>query len=179
MKKTVFIALVIFVFAVFSAGAQLRLDVNVSVPVYWGFQSEATGTLGDVSEYTFILPEVDLYYQFDLSLVKLGIGVRLITFIVESVIMPDIFIELHLDPIILRASLAGGAALFFGLYSETVTGPIIVPDVNVMFKLAEFFRVGGGICFIADFNDLDTFIFIPYVGARFTFVFGGEEKKSE
>lgn len=180
MKKIIVFALLLSIFTGVAANAQFRMDVNISVPVYWGFQQADIGSFGDFAQFAFVIPELDLYYQFDLGMVKLGLGARIFTLILESILVPDFFAEFHLDPIIIRGSVCGGAALLFGLYSDVVTGALIIPDVNVMVKLADFFRLGAGCTFIMNLEYLDTgLIFIPYVGARFTFVFGGDEGSSE
>ncbi|HEQ71082.1 MAG TPA: hypothetical protein ENN69_01205, partial [Spirochaetia bacterium] len=144
MKKIVLV-LALCVVAVGTMSAQFRLDVNASVPVYFGFTSEVTGTIGDVADFMFIIPELDIGYQFDLSMLKLGVGIRVLSFFgLVNLLTPEIFSELHLDPFVLRVGVAGGAALVFSPLgaADFETGAIFVPDVSVNIKLADIFRIG-------------------------------------
>jgi hypothetical protein len=184
MKRKILVFAVIFcIAAVFSAQAliQFRLDPLVNVPFMLGAKDGFSGT-----GYEFFLnniipfPELDAHLQFDLDMVKIGIGVRAFTFIAISAMTPDVFVEVHLDPVVLRASVAGGAVFIFGILpSQILTGPIILPDINVTLKLADFFRIGAGCIFIADFNNLSSFLYAPYIQARFVFTFGEKNESDE
>lgn len=189
MKKIVIFALLLSLIGIVSANAQFRLDVNVSVPVYYGFQTQVTGDFGAFAQFAFIIPELDVHYQFDLDIVKLGLGLRMFTLILETIALPDFFFELDIDPVVFRASICGGAALLFGLYNNVLTGALIVPDVSATVKLLKLFgvssadggdmlRLGAGCAFITDFNNLDNFMFIPYANVRLVFVIGGAKQES-
>jgi hypothetical protein len=183
-KKVLFLALILCLAFAGSAQAQqvqFRLDPLVSVPFMLGAKDATSGTdLSFFVDYVIPFPELGVYAQFDFDMIKFGVGIRAFTLILVSLITPDVYVEFHLDPIVLRASVAGGFGAIFGMIPfTTFSGPIIVPDINVSFKLGEIFRVGAGIAFIADFNNLDTFLYAPYVQARFVITMGGEKKSEE
>jgi hypothetical protein len=158
------------------------LDINAMVPIYNGVHI-MDDTFSDASQFAFFIPEVDAYWQFAFDPIRFGLGLRLISFFtLINILTPEIWCELHFDPIVIRASISGGlAGLIIPLvgYTEFTAGPIIVPDVNVGIKLAEFFRFGVGCTIITNFNYPEDYFFSIYGFARFTFTFGGEEQQSE
>ncbi|MBN1410544.1 MAG: hypothetical protein JW969_06840 [Spirochaetales bacterium] len=175
MKRIILIFTFVLLFSFPLLNAQVRFDLGADIPFYWGIQDMASGSsFGIYSGYIFPFPDFQVHYQFDLSLLKLGIGLRMYTIILLSVVWPDVFAEIDLSetgvPFVFNASVGGGAFMLFGLISQVSTGSFIVGDVSAAFKIGEFFRLGLGSLFLTNFETLQTsggFGFIPYVQVRF------------
>jgi hypothetical protein len=168
--------IIIFIFSlgiIMFAGAQVRLDVNVSVPVYNGIQIEGGEGVGDFSDYAFVIPDLVLSYVIDADLIKVGLGARMITFLVESVIWPNAFVELNVDPLVLNASVGGGVFFYFGAVSGVEASSLIIPDISAYFKFNEWFQLGGGIVLFVgtEIFGVDILPYSIYVRARFSFSF--------
>ena len=181
MKKkwllVTFAALLILAGAV-SAGAQARLEGNLTWPVTAGISSSSTfvgGSSIDLSQFHLLFPDFRAYYQFGNDFLHGGIGVRVPTLIIVSAIYPDAFIEMDLQPapVVLQASLGGllFGAFGYGVASLTVQ-PYVIPDLNASLKIAPWFRLGGGVEFLMPFNGTwqNNFIYVVYLSARFVFV---------
>ncbi len=157
------------------ASAQFRLDANIQVPVYMGINLDAFGTSGlsgGTSIGAFLpFPSVEAMYQFGGGPLRLGVGLRAYTFIIESVAWPDAFVELELSPFVLRADVGGGAWLLFGLYNNAATAAMVIPQLEVSWKLADWFRLGAGVIAVAPFEALSNFGYAAYVSGRFTALF--------
>jgi hypothetical protein len=186
MSKRALVAIVVAVIlcvGAVSASAQLRLDMDVNIPVYLGLV--ANGSEQGVWNQFFIpFPDARLAYQFGTGPLRFGVGARMFTFIIENILYPEAYVELNLDRIALSANVGGFAFLEFGLLSSIVQGvlgsqftlsgfhSIILPDLNVAFKVNDWFRIGGGIFMLAPFgSDLNAvfgnFVFTGYLNARF------------
>jgi hypothetical protein len=170
-----------------SAGAQLRLDMDVNMPAYFGISSG--GSAGGVwNQYFIPFPDARLAYQFGNGPFRFGIGARTFSFIIENILYPEAYAELTVDRFAFSANVGGFAFLEFGLLSAilqgafgsnfTLTGfhDIIIPDLNVAFKVNDWFRVGGGVFMLAPFSAdngalLSGFIFSVYLNARFVVMF--------
>lgn len=179
MRKSILLAILILVLVLFigvsTASAQLRFDVGLNVPVYFGIDIEGFSG-GTFAEFTFVFPEVSLHYMLEAGPLKLGIGVEALTFILESLIFPTFLVELDLDPIVISSYVGGGAFLFFGLYNAFHFANIYMLDVKVGFKINDWFRIGaGGFNFLdlIDVGDetIQVYAFVGYLFARFTFTF--------
>jgi hypothetical protein len=184
MKKILLIAALLSVLAIGSVGAQqiqFRMDANLSVPVYWGFFAGTLGgTYGQAISFAFVIPEFDMYAQLNLGMFRMGIGVRMFTVILESVIFPDIYAELNIDPIVIRLGVSGGGIMLFGLVTYGPEfGPVIAPDLQVSFKIAEIFRVGAGFTVIMDLAHPDIGVFAPYLNAKLVIALPSTEKATE
>ena len=187
MRKRFVVALVAIVMlcvGVMSASAQLRLDMDVNMPIYFGYTS---GGVSDGVLNQFIpFPDARLAYQFGGGMVDGGIGVRAFTFIIENILYPEAYVELNIDRVTFSFNLGGFAFLEFGLLSttlqnegiETLSGfhGVILPDLNVAFRVNDWFRLGGGVFMIAPFGNgmggvLDSFAYSVYINARFIVMF--------
>jgi hypothetical protein len=170
MKKTLFMALILSIFIIGSAGAEFRLDINVSVPIYNGIQVEGGEGVGDFSDYAFLIPDLTLSYVFDLQVIKVGAGVRMVTFIVESVLWPNAFVELDLGPVAVNASVGGGLYAYFGGISGFEATSLFIPDFSAYFKFTDLFQVGAGVVLFvgADIFGTDILPYSIYVRARFS-----------
>jgi hypothetical protein len=185
MKKLfVPVAILILVGAV-SVGAQLRVDLGVNMPAYFGYSSGGAST-GAGSQQFVPFPNARLAYQFGGGLLDWGIGVRLFTFIIDSVLYPEAYVELNLDRFTFSLNLGGVAFLeirlpgagFTALGINNISGlqSVILPDLNVAFKVNDWLRLGGGVFTITpSFGNggiLSSFLFIGYVNAQFVHIFG-------
>ena len=155
------------------AGAQFRLDFNVAVPVYAGVNLGDLGVSGGgtIDQYLFLLPMVDAAYQFGDGPLRFGFGAKAVTFIVESLLWPNAFVELDLYPVVIRGDFGGGVFLAFGLANRVLAESWVVPQIDVSFKLNDWFRLGGGAIAVAPFNNMSNFGFLLYVNARFIILF--------
>jgi hypothetical protein len=154
------------------ASAQFRLDANIQVPVYMGINLDAFGFSGGMSIGAFLpFPSVEATYQFGAGPLRFGVGLRAYVFIIESIAWPDAFIELELSPFVLRADVGGGAWLLFGLYNNAATAAMVIPQLDVSWKLADWFRLGVGVIAVAPFEALSNFGYAAYVSGRFTVLF--------
>jgi hypothetical protein len=166
MKKglvIVFVALAVMMAGAVSASAQLRLDIDINDPIYFGYTSGGTLT-GTWNSYPYIpLPDAKLVYQLALGPIHLGGGVRVFTFIIENLLYPEIFAELDLNPVVVNLSVGGFAFLHFGLLSALLNGTgyenlngfaeVVIPDLSVSFKVNDVFRIGGGVFLLAPFSN--------------------------
>jgi hypothetical protein len=188
MRKIILIAVLLSIFAVFSATAQVqfRLDPLVTIPVYAG--SSALGSvLGGWVPNFIPIPELDAYLQFNFTPFRFGVGLMVLTAIIINVVIPDVYAEFDVDPFVFRLSVAGGAFFIFGLLANVITSlggqsfytaPIIMPDISVAWKVADFFRLAVGCIFFTDFHNMSNFIFIPYLQARFVIAMPDLSKNS-
>jgi hypothetical protein len=171
MKKKILLSFILSLFIVMAAGAQVRLDVNVSVPLYVGAVTDY-GEVGEYTEYAFLIPDLMVHYQIEMEMIKVGFGMRMVTLIVETMLFPNAFVELNVGPIAANFSLGGGMYIFFGLYSDIQFTSTILPDVSAYFKITDWFQLGAGILFVMDFEYMeDAFLYIPYARARCSFSF--------
>lgn len=184
MKMRVVLVGFLLVAVLFSANAQFRLDAGVSVPLYVG---NLGGSLYEIP-YFIPIPELGVYYQFDLDMIKLGAGLRIPSLLIQSLLMPEIFMELNLEPFVMRASVSGGLFVTFGMLSQVTSQlggevqafnakPIFLPDISAGVKLWNVLQLTAG-C-IAWLNMENTaYIYIaPYINGRLVFVFGGDKKQ--
>ncbi|MBN2443690.1 MAG: hypothetical protein JXJ04_20180 [Spirochaetales bacterium] len=170
-------ALLIFMLlALLSVGAYagLRFDVGITIPAYVGIQFD-TGESGGVwLDYTIVLPDLQLLYMVDLGLIRIGAGIRGYTFIVESLIMPTIVGEIQLGSLLFHGSLFGGAFFFVGIINDSITGSVGGLDLNVSYKLTDWFGIGVGSLALVEFDptyDLGATPFVAYGFCRFSFSF--------
>jgi hypothetical protein len=151
MKKVllVVVALVLLGTAAFADG---RADIGIAVP--WKLGTTLSDSIGDTEElnvlanFTFLVPQLFLGYEFELGPVNLGLGGRLYTLIFESVASPAAFAELELGPVALNLNVAGGGFLFFGLYNDFATAPLFLPDLSAHVRLGKSLHLGLGTTFI-------------------------------
>ena len=157
------------------AGAQFRLDFAVSMPVFQGINLRDLGVSGGatISQYLFLLPAIEATYQFGEGPVRFGAGAKAVTFIIESLLWPDAFIEIDLNHVVIRGDLGGGLFLSFGRVNQVPDNSWtwVIPQIDVGMKLNDWFRISGGVIALAPFDTMNTFGFLLYVNARFTVLF--------
>ena len=158
-----------------AASAQFRLDVDVAVPVFQGINPGDLGVPGGatIDRYLFLLPMIEATYQLADGPVRFGAGARAVTFLFESLLWPDAFVELDLDQVVIRGDLGGGLFLSLGGVNEVPdrSWTWIVPQVDVSFAHTDWFRLSGGAMALAHFNSVDKLGFVLYVEARFIMLF--------
>ena len=172
-----FAALLILAGAV-SASAQLRLEGNLNWPLFGGIKLDpsvygGSGGNVDLSQYHLLLPDFRIYYQFGGDgMLRGGVGARVYTVIFLSIIYPEAYLEVNLKPIVLEASLGGYLFGVFGLASSLSTASLLLPDLNVGWQIAPWFRLGAGMLFFTPLNAnwSQNFGYIGYLGARFIFL---------
>jgi hypothetical protein len=176
MKKKLIMCVLVLLLALLvtvSAGAQLRLEANLTYPVFGGIGlGSSFNSSVDFSQYHFLVPDFRIYYQFGDGLLTGGVGARVYTVILLSLIYPEAYVELHLDPIVLEASLGGYVFGVFGLYSNLSTADLLLPDLNVGWQLAPWFRLNAGVLFFAPVSSSWSVnnAYMGYISARFIFL---------
>jgi hypothetical protein len=152
MKRTALL-LIILALAAAPLFSQLRLDIGVDVPKGVGAAMAGNSieipqeTIDFFNQYFFPFPEAALHYQFDFGIVKLGVGVRAFTLILETALWPNAFAEVNLGPVAIEAQIGGGLFAFVGLANSIETGNLFFPDLSVWYKIGkkQLFRLGGGV----------------------------------
>ena len=162
------------------AFAQLRLDLGVDIPMTIGVigdgEIETSNEAGDfLRSHILPFPEAGLYYQFNLGPLKLAPGIRVFTFILETVLWPNVLAEISLaDRVFIQAQLGGLVFVLFGLVSDAQYGEVFLPDLSVWVGLGEErrFRLGGGVLGMA-LPDLTTegIGIVPYIGGKVSLLF--------
>jgi hypothetical protein len=189
MKKKVLITvmtLVVLLAGAMSASAQIRLDIDVNDPVFFGYSNAGVQT-GAWNPSPYIpIPDAKLMYQFSLGPINLGAGVRVFSLIIENIMYPEIYGELVLNPFVINVSVGGMAFLEFGLLSDLLAATgvnnlngfysVILPDLSVAYKVNDVFRIGGGVLMLAPFTNslggvLANNAFAGYLKATFVVMF--------
>jgi hypothetical protein len=178
MKRIILVLALIAILA-FPAFSQLRLDLGVSVPitigVIGGGEFDTSNEAGEfLRSHWLPFPEAGLSYQFSFGPLNLAPGVRAFTFILESVIWPNLLLELAFDPVFVQAQVGGLLFAFFGLYNDVEYGELFFPDLSVWIGLGEErrFRLGVGAIGLY-WPELTTegMAFAPYVGGKISLLF--------
>ena len=162
------------------AGAEVRLDFDI--PVILGARvnvSDLTGTSTvdlDLSNLHIPLPYLELSYQFGEGWLRGGVGVRSYTVIIEFVGWPAGYLELEpIDHLVLRAELGGLAFFFLGVANNLTindyTLKTLIPDFQVSYEIARWFRIGGGVVGIAPLGNFNNSGWLLYINARFVLEF--------
>lgn len=172
MKKVV-IAVLILVVAGASAFADWRADIGMDIP--WRLGATVQDAVGDtqsesldvLSEFTFLLPEVMIGYEAQVGPLNLGVGGRLFTFILESLVYPVGFAELDAGPVAVNLNVGGGGFLFFGLYNNFHTASLYIPDLSVHAKLGKSLRLGLGAATFLGGETQEVFPYLIYLSGKF------------
>ena len=172
-KKTVIVGLVVVLLgAALPAAADSQVDIGLHIPYYIGVEAaDDEGDAGAALDYAFLVPDLKYNYFFNEGGVKLGVGARLFTVILESFAYPIVTVETDVGPFVLSGHVGGGAFLFFGLYNDFNTANIYMPEATIAYRFSQSFSVGTGamLFFAPDTADFDNFAYIGHVFARFTF----------
>ncbi|MDZ7794284.1 MAG: hypothetical protein U5P10_11525 [Spirochaetia bacterium] len=172
-KKTVIVGLVVILLgAALPAAADSQVDIGLHIPYYIGVEAaDDEGDMGAALDYAFLVPDVKYNYFFNESGIKIGVGARLFTIILETMAYPIVTLETDVGPFTLSSHVGGGVFLFFGLYNDINTGQYYLPEVSVAYRFSESFSVGtgAGFFFAPEAADFNNFAYIGDVFARFTF----------
>jgi len=170
-KKTVIIGLVVILLgAALPAAADSQVDIGLHIPYYIGIETEDEDA-GAALDYAFLVPDLKYNYFLNESGIRLGVGVRLFTVILESMVYPIVTVETDIGQFRLSGHVGGGAFLFFGLFNSIETGQIVLPEVSVAYRFSESFSIGtgAGFFFAPEVGDFNNFAYVGDVFARFTF----------
>ena len=153
------------------AGAQFRLDFGVGLPVFQGINLKDLHVSGGatISQYLFLLPTIEPTYQFGEGPVRFGVGAKAVTFVIESLLWPNAFIEIDFNQVVIRGDLGGGMFLSFGRVNQVPDNSWtwVIPQLDVSFAHTDWFRISGGAIALAPFDTINNFGFLLYVNARF------------
>jgi hypothetical protein len=178
MKRVILIGALIAVLA-FPVFSQVRLDIGVDIPmtigVLGGGDFDTSNEAGEFLRGHWLpFPEAALYYQFDLGPLKLAPGLRAFSFILETVMWPNLMAELAFDPVFVQVQVGGLLFALFGLGNDFQYGEVFFPDLSVWFGLGKErrFRLGGGVIGLY-WPELTTegMGFAPYIGGKVSLLF--------
>ncbi len=149
--------------------AEFQFDIGINVPYVLGVKTE-DDNVGDTLDYVFLVPDIKFNYLHPVGPVKLGGGVRLWTFIIQSLAYPILTAEAELGRFVLNANAGGGLFMFFGLYNSLQTGAVFIPEVSAAYRLTPGFSVGTGLLlvFAPEAADISSFGYMGTVFGRFT-----------
>jgi len=161
------------------AHADVRLDFDIPVIISAGVNlSDLTGSTSenvDLSGLHIPLPYVELAYQFGDGSLRGGFGLRTYTLLVEFAGWPMGYVEAEFDRLILRAELGGFAFFLLGVYNNVAingyTLKTVIPDVQVSYAIAPWFRLGVGVLAISPLGNFDNFGYLFYINGRFVLTF--------
>jgi len=183
MKKIVLILLLIGFILVPQVFAQVRFDLGLVYPFRLGVITDELNSSGDsedfgtMIDYVFLVPEVGVAYQFDAGPLKMGVGLRGYSLILETLMWPEIYAEFEISRLVLNANVGGLALIYFGLANGAVSGGFVVPDISLGFKLGKSFRVCvGAIGLMGSDLDTSTVPYVAYVAGRFRFLMNEAEE---
>jgi hypothetical protein len=165
--------------AVSQAGAEVRLDFDIPVLLAAGLNiSSLTGNASfnvDISGLHIPLPYIELAYQFGGGFLRGGFGLRTYTALVQFVGWPMGYIELQMEGLVLRGELGGFAFFLLGLqnnlFVNDYTLRVLIPDVQLSYAFAPWFRAGMGILAATPLGNFDNFGYLFYINARFVLEF--------
>jgi len=171
MKRIVLLVALVLVLAI-PAFAGIRLDLGLDVPFVAGFISGGdvgSSDVGSTLQHPFPFPEASLYYQFDLGPIHLAPGLRFFTFILESVLWPNLLAEMQLGPVFIDAQLGGLLFVMFGLLNDVEAGKVLIPDLSVWLGLGKkkMFRLGvGAMGLLLPEISTNSMLFAGYLGFK-------------
>jgi len=182
MKRQLVLAVVaaaLLLGATSQARAEVRLDFDIPVIIAAGLNvSDLTGSSTvswDLSGLHIPLPYVELAYQFGEGSIRGGVGLRTYTLLVEFMGWPIGYAEIEFDRLILRAELGGFAFFFLGvvnqIYADGYTLKVVLPDVQLSYAIAPWFRVGVGAITLAPLGNFNNFGWMFYINGRFALTF--------
>jgi len=163
-------AILLALVAVPALGSQARLDLGFFAPRGVGVSGDSDINAA-MADWPFIpIPDIGIYYQGDVGPLKLGIGARGFSAIVETFAWPNAYAEFNIGPLALEAQFGGGLFAMFGLAgTDFATGKVFIPDLSAWFKLGKkgVIRLGGGAMgvYVPDVVG-DTMPFLIYFGGK-------------
>lgn len=170
-KKITIIALVLVMMgAALPLAADSQVDIGLHIPYYIGIETEDEDA-GAALDYAFLVPDLKYNYFFNESGIRIGVGARLFTVILESMAYPIVTLETDIGQFRLSGHVGGGVFLFFGLFNDIGTGHYYLPEISVAYRFSESFSIGtgAGFFFAPEAADFNNFAYVGDVFARFTF----------
>ena len=176
MKKMLLCTVLIMAISVPTAFSQFRFEIGASAPVALGYFSGSGGDYSDaistIEELGILpIPNLALFLQADLGLLKLAAGIRAHSFIIYTLAYPVVQLEMALGPLSIDASMGGyffGYSALEGLYGlEQID--YLVPDLSVWLGLGKrkSIRLGGGaLGLVPSSMGMDIVPFIGYAGLK-------------
>jgi hypothetical protein len=157
-------------FTMVSVFADSQVDVGLHIPYMIGIESDDED-FNEAIDYAFLVPDLKYNYFFLDDTLKVGVGARLFTVILESFVYPIVTVEAEVDKFVLSAHVGGFGFFFFGLYNDFATESIMLPEISAAYKFNEWFSLGTGVMFFfaPETADFDNFGYVGDVFARFTF----------
>jgi hypothetical protein len=182
MKRQLVLAVVaatLLLGATYEARAEVRLDFDIPVILAAGINASgltgSTSVSFDLSNMHIPLPYIELAYQFGGDPLRGGVGVRTYTLLVEFLGWPMGYVELELERFILRAELGGFAFFLLGAYNDfqinSYTLRTVIPDFQLSYAIAPWFRLGAGVLALAPLGNFDNFGWMFYINGRFALTF--------
>jgi hypothetical protein len=173
MKRIVVLTLILALVGGIAFG-QIRLDAGIAIPIgiataLDGSSLQMNSVVGELFASTLLpLFEVAFHYQFDLGMVKLGLGARAFSYICETLLWPNAFVEYDFGLIIAEAQIGGGGYLLLGQVSAFQAGKVFFPDLSVWMRLGreQVIRVGMGIIGIYLPEQRSSFPIVIYLGGK-------------
>ncbi len=173
--KRLFLVLIILVILLGAASplaADWQFDIGLNVPLFVGI-STPEEDFQQALDYAFIFPDFKAHYFWGSDLLRVGVGARAFTLILETLLYPTITAEVDIDPFRFTGSIGGQAFLFFGLYNDIVTGNLWLPEVTAAYKVNDWFQAGAGLTGMIFFDEDDivneAFPYVVYAFGRFSF----------
>jgi hypothetical protein len=157
------------------ASAQFRMDIDIPWWIYVGLSDQLEADLGtefgvaDIAQYAIVVPNIQAYWMFGGTMLKLGVGARLYTVLIANFIYPSIVGEVRLGNFDVNLNVGGLAGLFvaWGGFFEAVTGPWATFDLSAGYRLTNWFRVGAGVFGIVQTEYPQEFPYVIYASAKF------------
>ncbi len=176
MFKRILTGVVLAMVFLTPALAEVRFDLGFNVPLgLGGISSSGTTTVGEATDFLtshiIPLPHADVYFQMPFDTFRFGGGVRIYTFILESVFWPNVYIEKDVWKFTFVGQAGGGLFGTFGLFNSLQTGRVLIPDVSVWFRAGPSLRLGGGITglYVPDLLE-DGMLMMYYLGLNLALV---------
>jgi hypothetical protein len=193
MKKKLVMGLVIFAL-LFGAGtglsAQVRLDLQACPVLGVGVSyNDPDNSSNDISYagvgYCIPIPEFAISYQFiNTGNFRVGIGVRGMSAILESVAWLNAYAEFDIGSITLEAQFGGGGFFSFGIVQGSAWGRVFIPDLSARLNFSDSFGVGVGVTglYVPDLFQAPSGLIMPflaYLDIHFVINFGDKNTSDE
>jgi hypothetical protein len=157
------------------ASAQFRMDIDIPWWVYVGLSDALEADLGtdlgmaDIGKFAVVVPNIQAYYMFGGSLLKIGVGARLYTLLLINFLYPSVVGEVRLGNFDVNLNVGGLAGVLLGIgpIFETATGPWATFDLSAGYRLTNWFRLGVGAFGIVQTEYPSEFPYVIYVSGKF------------
>ena len=158
-----------------AASADFRMDIDVPWYLHLGLSPELEEQLNadfgtvDIAKWAIVIPNLQMYYMFDVGPVSLGAGARIYTVLLMNFLYPSVVAEVNLGRFDVNLNMGGFAGVLLGVGPtfETATGPWFTTDLSAGFRVTRWFRVGLGVFALANKDFIDTFPYAVYLSGKF------------